>query len=176
MSKPRMLVTGLEGWVGSSIRVGLSRLYGLVSWDLNRGRDIFDKEGLVKELKNVDAVLHLAGLRGPDCDKEGVTHDDYHKINYKGTCAVIEAMKEAGVKKMVFISSGAVYGTKYAPLSANLSDKEYAMETPLGYIIQEFDLPITDDSEYPIDLHPYAQCKLDTEAMLKKEAEENGLN
>jgi nucleoside-diphosphate-sugar epimerase len=173
MNKKKLLVTGSAGWVGSNIVPLLSDDYEIIGWDKKDGADIFETERLAKELSGCFGVVHLAGLRGPDCDREeGVTHKSYHEVNYDGSVAVVKAMKKAKVKRLVFISSGAVYGTLHYPLG-ELPDKPVAMETPLGYIVQDFHWPIKDNSPYPNNLHPYAQCKLDTEEYFKTVAKKN---
>ena len=180
MSNPKILLTGSRGWLAGEIGPYLASAFIIIGWDKKDGQDIFAIDDLAEAMRGCLAVVHLAGLRGPDCDTEDldgrpVKHSDYHRINYGGTEAVIKAAKKAGVKRIIFISSGAVYGTKYFPKDNLPGDKEVAMETRLGYIVQEFETPISDSSPYPDHLHPYAQCKLDTEKLLEKEAK-NGLS
>lgn len=55
-----------------------------------------------------DAVIHFAGLKavGESVVKPGLYYDN----NVNGTLVLLEAMKAAGVKNMVFSSSATVYG------------------------------------------------------------------
>ena len=72
--------------------------------------DIRDKE-LVKNVlieNKVSDVLHFAGLKavGESVEKP----IEYYENNIGGTLSLCEAMKEVGVKRLVFSSSATVYG------------------------------------------------------------------
>ena len=55
-----------------------------------------------------DAVLHFAALA---LVAESVEHPErYHRGNFVGTLNLLDAMREAGVKRLVFSSTCAVYG------------------------------------------------------------------
>ena len=73
--------------------------------------DIRDKALMTKVLREekIDAVIHFAGLKavGESCVKPL----DYYDNNISGTVTMLEAMKETGVKRLVFSSSSTVYGT-----------------------------------------------------------------
>jgi UDP-glucose 4-epimerase len=72
--------------------------------------DILDGEALKKIFKEngIDVVLHFAGLKAVG---ESVTAPlEYHHNNVGGAISLCRAMKEAGVKKIVFSSSATVYG------------------------------------------------------------------
>ena len=73
--------------------------------------DIRDKTLMTKVLREekIDAVIHFAGLKavGESCVKPL----DYYDNNISGTMTMLEAMKETGVKRLVFSSSSTVYGT-----------------------------------------------------------------
>ena len=80
--------------------------------------DIRDKALMTKVLteEKIDAVIHFAGLKavGESCVKPL----DYYDNNIAGTVTMLEAMKAAGVKRLVFSSSSTVYGTpKKLPLT-----------------------------------------------------------
>jgi len=170
-NKKTILITGSQGWVGSQIIPILERTYDIVRYDLKSQQDIFNCKQLVKYLSGVDVVLHLAGLRGSDCDTEGAKPEDYHKVNYGGTVVVVKAMKKAKVKKMVFISSGAVYLTMllFKKRPKRYEKKKMGYDWPNGWVISDFSiLPINDKTPYPKHLHPYSQCKIDIENYLSK--------
>jgi UDP-glucuronate 4-epimerase len=58
--------------------------------------------------RSVDVVVHLAGLAGIG---ESIREPKlYHNMNVTGTMALLEAMRKAGVTKMVFGSCASVYG------------------------------------------------------------------
>lgn len=58
--------------------------------------------------KKPDAVVHLAARAGvrPSLQQPLL----YSDVNVSGTIQILEAMREAGVKKMIFASSSSVYG------------------------------------------------------------------
>ena len=72
--------------------------------------DIANKDQLnaVFDAYEVDGVIHLSGLKAV-----GESHDNpliYYHNNLSGTITLLSAMKEVGVKRMVFSSSATVYG------------------------------------------------------------------
>ena len=74
--------------------------------------DIRDRAGLDKVFSenNIDAVIHFAGLKavGESCQKPL----EYYDNNIGGSVTLFEAMRDAGVKKIVFSSSATVYGAE----------------------------------------------------------------
>jgi UDP-glucose 4-epimerase len=68
---------------------------------------ITDKELLAKLMARTDGVFHLAALWLGEC-----VHDPRSalEVNVVGTFNVVEAAREAGVKKVVYSSSASVYG------------------------------------------------------------------
>ena len=66
----------------------------------------------------IDSVIHFAGLKavGESCAKP----IEYYDNNLMGTLVLLDAMREHGVKKIVFSSSATVYGTpEKLPLDEN---------------------------------------------------------
>lgn len=128
-----ILVTGGTGYIGSHTVVELINAgYDAVIVDnlcnskpevLNRiekitGKrpgfyniDIRDKEGLKKvfsENPDIEACIHFAGLKAVG---ESVSMPlEYYNNNIYGTLCLLETMREAGVKNIVFSSSATVYG------------------------------------------------------------------
>ncbi len=70
-------------------------------------KDIRDKN-LAAELHGADGVFHVAGL--PNVQESLEHPDQTHSVNLTGTLNVLLAAKAAGVSKVVFSSSAAVYG------------------------------------------------------------------
>ena len=74
--------------------------------------DIRDRAGLDKVFSenDIDAVIHFAGLKavGESCQKPL----EYYDNNIGGSVTLFEAMRDAGVKKIVFSSSATVYGAE----------------------------------------------------------------
>src|SRR3989338_8740905 len=119
-----ILVTGGAGFIGSHVaRLLLDGGYkvtildNLVSSDkksidpkakLIIG-DITDPQKTQAALDNIDAVIHMAGLIiVPESVKDPIK---YCENNVIGTVSLLESMRKAGVKKIIFSSSACVYGT-----------------------------------------------------------------
>jgi len=71
-------------------------------------RDKKDLLGIFDVHGDAEAVIHFAGLKsvGESCAKPL----DYYENNICGTLSLLAAMKDAGLKKLVFSSSATVYG------------------------------------------------------------------
>jgi len=97
----------MSGLIGSAVRARLAPNYTLSA--LNRRpipgiqtvqADIADLEAIKPAFQNQDVVVHLAGYRGYDWNS--LLH-----TNIVGTYNVFEASREAGVKRIIYASSGA---------------------------------------------------------------------
>lgn len=75
-----------------------------------RNVDLRDRAGLTALFseQSFDAVVHFAALKavGESCDKPL----DYFDNNISGTITLLQAMRAAGVERLVFSSSATVYG------------------------------------------------------------------
>ncbi len=129
----RFLITGAAGFLGSALANKLfasghkvHALDNLSTGDpktlhpdipLTRG-DLSDRTKLWKVLQETDCVYHLAArVLVP----ESILYpSDYTKVNVLGTVSLMEAMRDVGVKRVVLISSGAIYGDQQVqPLMEN---------------------------------------------------------
>lgn len=100
-------LTGSEGHVGQAVILELGMHgHSVSNYDLKIGLDIHDHLRLFQELRDCDAVVHLAAIPGP----EPVTFRRYFDVNIAGTFAVANAAAHAGVKRLVFASSTGYYG------------------------------------------------------------------
>lgn len=120
----KVLLTGGAGFIGSHIsKLLLDRGDEVVIYDnLSRNDDgnidkratfvkgdLKDAKLLVKTLKNIDAVIHMAGfIAVAESVKNPVM---FAQNNIIGSVYVLEAMRQAKVKKIIFSSSACVYGT-----------------------------------------------------------------
>jgi len=160
----KILVTGGAGFIGSHVtKQLLDQGHTVIVYDnLSRGfkklidpratfilGSISEKEKLVKALSGVEAVIHMAAFI---IVPESVEKPDlYWENNVVGTKVLLEAMKVAGTKKVIFSSSATVYGEP---------DK----------------LPLTEESPVKKAENPYGQTKIEMEKLIEKEHENNGLN
>lgn len=86
---------------------------GLDSRVLFTRGDVKDVPKLWTLLHDVDCVYHLAARVSVP---ESILYPrDYNDVNVGGTVAVMEAVRDAGVKRVVLASSGAVYGEQPRP-------------------------------------------------------------
>ena len=121
----KFLVTGGAGFLGTALANRLARnghtvrvLDDLTTGDPDRLlRSVLFTRGEVTDvpklwtlLQDVDCVYHLAARVSVP---ESILYPrEYNAVNVGGTVAVMEAIRDAGVKRVVFTSSGAVYGTQ----------------------------------------------------------------
>lgn len=107
MDKASVLITGFRGIVGSIIMPRLQVMGFLVEgYDLKDGDDILDTHKLTERLRGKDVCVHLAGIPGP----WAVPWENFQIQNVEGTDSVIKACKKAEVKRLIYMSSGDIYG------------------------------------------------------------------
>ena len=128
----RILVTGGAGYIGSHTCVELlneghevvvvDNLYNASEKALERvqeitGRsltfykaDIRDKQAMndIFDREAIDAVIHFAGLKA--VGESVVKPIEYYENNITGTLNLCDAMRNHGVKNIIFSSSATVYG------------------------------------------------------------------
>ena len=119
----RFLITGGAGFLGSALANKLATdghsvlvLDDLSSGPADRlGPEIAFTQGDINNipllwslLGEVDCVYHLAARVSV---AESILHPQtYNAVNVGGTVSLMEAMRDTGVRRVVFTSSGAVYG------------------------------------------------------------------
>jgi UDP-glucose 4-epimerase len=140
----KTLITGVAGFLGSALAQKLiengHQVRGLD--DLSSGQeekipagvsfelgDMLDRPKLWTLLQDVECVYHLAARVAV---QESILYPrEYNSTNVGGTVSVMEAMRDVGVKRVVFTSSGAVYGgQKEQPLKEEVRpapDSPYAV-------------------------------------------------
>ncbi len=128
------LITGVAGFIGSALARRLVReghtvrgIDDLSTGDPNRippevlftRGDINDRPTLWTLLHDIDCVYHLAARVSV---AESVLYPrEYNATNVGGTVALMEAMRDVGVRRVVFASSGAIYGAQeHQPLKEDM--------------------------------------------------------
>ena len=140
----RFLITGGAGFLGASLANRLAKAGhevrviddlttgdpSALSADIHFTRgDVQDVSRLWSLLQEVDCVYHLAARVSV---AESVLYPgDYNRVNTGGAVSLMEAMRDAGVSRVILASSGAVYGGQSqqpVPESADLEpDSPYAV-------------------------------------------------
>lgn len=150
MADAPILITGGAGFIGSHLCDALlDRGYAVrVLDDFSTGRrsnlqldhpklqliegDVADAALVAQAVSGCGAVVHLAAVASVQASVEDPVRT--HQSNFIGTLNVCEAMRLAGIKRVVFASSAAVYGnngegrsivedTPKAPLTPYAVDK-----------------------------------------------------
>jgi len=159
----RVLITGGTGYIGS-IAVEMMRNQGYevsILDDCSTGHadtvpagvrfiqaSLLERTDLDQALDGVDAVLHFAGksLVGESVEKPEL----YQRINVDGTRNLLDAMRSAQVRKLVFSSSAATYG-------------------------QPIEIPIK-ESAPTVPTNPYGANKLAIDNMIAAESKKDQLS
>ncbi len=150
----RVIVAGGAGFLGTHInKVLLDEGHEVKVIDnLSRGKkdnidsrasfaqvDLADQDAVAKELAGYEAVIQLANyIIVPESVEKPV---EYAENNVVNTVKLLEAMKTAGVKKIIFSSSATVYGD---------SGK----------------LPLTEDAPLGVQTNQYGASKIAMEAFI----------
>jgi UDP-glucose 4-epimerase len=123
MTEMKILITGVAGFIGRSLAENLLTLNhqivgidNLVFGNLENvprhtnfsfhKSDIRDQDSL-RFYEGVDVVIHLAGISSlPECQNNPA---EAYSVNLSGTAQVLELSRLAGVSRVVFASTSAVY-------------------------------------------------------------------
>lgn len=150
MADAPVLITGGAGFIGSHlVDALLAKGYAVrILDDLSTGKrsnlpldnprveliegDVADAANVARAAMGCQAVVHLAAVASVQASVDDPVKT--HQSNFIGTLNVCEAMRQAGIKRVIFASSAAVYGnngegasigedTPKAPLTPYASDK-----------------------------------------------------
>lgn len=159
----KLFVTGASGFLGSAVVDAavargheVVRLVRTVAAPGQARPGVTDVEGDVRyratwdrALAGVDAVVHLAAAKGGDFHTQFAT-------TVLGTEVLLGAMRDAGVRRLVHISTFSVYDYRAVPVRGVLDER-----SPL--------------EARPLDRDDYAQTKLVQERLVQAFADEGGL-
>src|SRR4051794_10040841 len=140
--KMRTLITGGAGFIGSHLVDALVEeghetrvVDNLATGSLSRWRyprhvdfvdgDVRDQDRLRAAMRGVDVVFHQAALASVPLSVRDPLAS--HDVNLTGTFNVLLAARDAGVRRVVFASSSAVYGD-----TEELPVRESAATRPLS--------------------------------------------
>ena len=173
MAKPKVLITGASGLIGGLTIAGLSDKYefsGLCRRPVPGisclQADINDAEAIKPAFKGMDMVLHLAAYVKDINEWEGTM-----TTTVMGTLNVFRAAQEAGIKRVVFMSSG-----------STMCGYEWDDTLPYGKLAAgEYDKagnewPMLDYRDLPRPDSPYAVGKLFGEACARWFSDHYGMS
>lgn len=164
----RVLVTGMSGLIGGAVRQALEGEFELSA--LNRRAvtgvstttaDLADIEAIRPAFEKQDLVIHLAAVI-----HDGVGWDALLNTNIVGTRNVFQAAVDAGVKRVVFTSSGATVAgwEKAEPYRSLVNGKPSNNQVPL-----------IDEDMATRAANVYAATKIWGEAIARHYADNHGL-
>ena len=110
----KILITGGSGFIGShTVSVANNRGFDVQTIDLVDGSDykadISEIDWRTFDMSEFDAVIHLAALIS--VPESFSIPEKYSEINVKSTERIFSACVEQGIKRVIFASSAAVYGS-----------------------------------------------------------------
>jgi UDP-glucose-4-epimerase GalE len=159
----RVLLIGGAGYVGSACLRYLLRqgIDAIALDDLSEGNrqsvpedrlivaDMLEQGAVANALRKTgaEAVMHFAALAS--VPKSVADPDSYWRVNVLGTKMVLDAMRETGIKRIIFSSTAATYGF-------------------------DGEMPLTEDSPQ-LPQTPYGTTKLAGETMMREYAHAYGI-
>lgn len=157
----QVLITGAWGFVGGrlaqrladkghSIILGSRNPVRAHDWCSNATVATLDWEcesSLKEACRGVDAIIHTAGMNAQDCMSHPAAALQINGVN---TARLIEAAVQAGVRRVLYLSTAHVYAS---PLAGQISE-----------------------TAWPRNLHPYATSHLAGENVVLQSAQRQGID
>ncbi|MCI2262570.1 NAD-dependent epimerase/dehydratase family protein [Xanthomonas indica] len=153
----KIVVTGSAGRIGRAIHIRLAREHRVSGFDRTPCStadwvgDLDDAALLARALHGADAVIHTAALHAPHVAH--VPAARFRQVNVDGTRRVLDAAAAAGVRRIVFTSTTALYGGAASP------------DGTAAWV---------DEALTPQPQTIYHHTKLEAEALLRAAAEQGG--
>ena len=100
--------------MGQAVAEHLGKHHEIVGVDRTPGKhtgvigDIRDEPLMARQIKNIDAVIHLASLHAPHVGKASQT--DFESINVAATAQLLALARKAQVRRFLFASTTSIYG------------------------------------------------------------------
>lgn len=167
MIRDKILITGINGYIGSKIAEDLiSKNYLILGIDLSDSNirhlyqkksfeffkaDITDMRSYSSDIKQADILIHCAALvhkRSKDLSRE-----NYFKINYEGTKNIMCFLNKKNLKQIIFLSTVLVYGESaqngIPDENTPAAPKEYynqsklAAENEIRKFAKKYEIPFT---------------------------------
>jgi UDP-glucose 4-epimerase len=117
--RPRVLVTGSSGRVGSVIAAALSTEYDVAGLDLSPGphtthHGSIEDAGLVAAaMRGAVAVVHTAALHAPHVGRR--SDAEFQSVNVDGTRVLLDTAVKEGARHFIYTSSTSIYGHALEP-------------------------------------------------------------
>ena len=127
--KPRLLVTGLSGLIGSRVAGLLQKRLELINLDITEGIDITNRKKLIEAVgrhQGANVLAHLAAFtdvsraHGQTGDKSGPCY----KINVTGTENVVKACEEFGLH-IIHVSTDFVFDAEKPAKSGPYTEQDH---------------------------------------------------
>ncbi len=115
----RILVTGSSGLVGRYVADELEKAHEVILLDIKQPHrqdlryfrmDVLDAEGMLRAVRDVDIVVHLAGIPHPLNDPASKVFT----VNTVGTFNALEACSRNGIGRFILISSESTLGFAFS--------------------------------------------------------------
>ncbi|MBM3311370.1 MAG: SDR family oxidoreductase [Candidatus Aminicenantes bacterium] len=141
MSRGRVFVTGATGFLGGDLVLRLAgRGYAVRALYRTEAKrrglehpaivwvrgDLAAPASLAEGMRGAEAVIHAAAFAGAWSPNE----KSIFELNVDGTRAVLDAAREAGIRKIVHVSSGGVLGPSGEGLTDETNDNRDVFYTP----------------------------------------------
>jgi nucleoside-diphosphate-sugar epimerase len=153
-----ILITGHKGHIGTEVFKDLKNKYNVKGFDIKQSpkQDLNKYSMLRQAVKGNDIVTHLAAIPHPS---RKIPYQDYFDINVKGTFNVAKACHQEKVKRLIYISSTAIYGLM-------VGSKLRGYDLPLEKNADLFPKSISNKDNINMPQFPYASSKIACESLL----------
>src|SRR3990172_1475581 len=117
----KVLVIGGSGYVGAVLVPLLAKSHHVTVYDISQLQDVRDRNLIESFCQGKDAVIYLASISNNDlCEQKPMFAASINEDAFPG---VVKAARQAGIKRFIYASSVAAYGS---------SDKELTESDPLN--------------------------------------------